>query len=248
MYSKYENPILKASIFYYDYVYDESISANVLSILKEHNMFPPLKIHADRLTHGRYLNANTNTESIFIKSYSEKNVMGVDMASGDGRAGSEFWRFTWGFTFYKDSSNDLSEVVFKPWNVISLSSTYGRLRDNEIYKNFINCTKAIISEIKPFYASIDDVDNKVKKHGTQGARFDEKNLPKEIYWGNYWGKQLIEITNPRAFDLLIQNGAICEEIGEGRYFSMTDSAFDFNLPKVIHLERKFCSLLNNRSK
>lgn len=247
MYSKYENPILKASVFYYDNIYDEIVSTRVLKILKDYSMFPPHKLCADKLTHHRYLKASDTTESIFIKAYKEKDVFGVDMASGDGGVGSEFWRFTWGLTFYKRSNIDTSNVVFNPWNIISLSSTYGRLHDNDVYDGFINCVKNIISEIKPFYASIDDVNNKITKAGTHGLRFDDKTLPSEIHWGNFWGKQYVEKANPLAFDFLLQNGAICEEIGEGKYFSMTDSAFDFNSKKVIQLEHKFGCLSHLKS-
>ena len=243
MYSKYENPVFKATLFYYDNTYNINVSMKVLSILKQHNMFPPEKIYADSLTRNRYIKSNENTENIFIKSYNEKDVMGVDMASGRGQIGSEFWRFTWNYTFYKNSNVDLSKVKFKPWNTVSLSSTYGRLKDADIYMHYMACVKDLIAETKPFFACIDDVDNKVKKYRTQGLRFDDKVLPDEIYWGNYWCDHYIENTNPNAFEYLCKSGAICERIAGGVLFCMTDSAFDFGSKKVIDIERRFSEML-----
>lgn len=250
MYSKYENPILIASFFYFDNTYDDEVSANVLSILKKHNFFPPEKIYADRLTNDRYIDANENTENLFVKSYSENKVMGIDMASGDGRVGSEFWRFSWYFTLFKDFDRDFSNTVFKPWNVISISSTYGRLKNTNNYDDFFNCVKAIIAEIKPLYACIDDVDKKVtkyeKQYRTQPLRINDQTPPNEVYWGNYWCGNYIKNSNPDAFEYLRQNGAICENIAGGVYFCMTNSAFDFKSKRGTKMERKFSKMMKKR--
>lgn len=238
MYSKNEIPKFSASLFYYDFQYSSEVSYTVKSILKEYGFFPPEKIYADRLTGNRYRLYSRLHEDVFVKAYSEPNIIGLSMASGDSRKVTEFWQFDWGYTFYKCSDIDISQTSFKPWNVITLQSTYGRLNEASNQQAFLNCVLSLIKYLKPFYGNLDDIDNLVE--------LDQKpfqpNEKRPVFWGNYWGSDYCKMVgverlnwNPEFKFLLINDGV---------FFALTDCLRDCTSRTSNELRRRIEEVLN----
>lgn len=234
MYLKGETPVIKASIFYYDADYYEETAAGVFKVLEKYNMHLPQKLHAGKLTDSEYVKVAGSVEDLFVQAYCEKDVLGVDMLGGDEET-SDYWRVEWSFTFYKLSKLDV-QPAFMPWNVISLYSTYERLRDQETYSNYFACFKELISVLKPFYASIDDVDNKVKL--AKKAHIDKftPDRIQQIYWGNYWGEKLCH--NTTADELRNLPVKDFEVIENGVLFFLTDNVFGFDSSECKRSRRK----------
>ena len=69
MYSKDEKPIITCSIYYYDTDYKKSTGEQVLNILEKHNMFPPEKFYAGKLTKNQFVYASEATKEIMAKKY-----------------------------------------------------------------------------------------------------------------------------------------------------------------------------------
>ena len=103
MYSVFEKPQIKATIFYYDNEYsNDYYPIKIFDVLEKHNMSHPEKYYADSLTNNKYVLYNNNIKNIFVKSYVEKDVFGFDMSSGDTTSENGFWQFNWSYTFYKN--------------------------------------------------------------------------------------------------------------------------------------------------
>ena len=241
MYSKYEKPIIKASIFYYDIEYSRDTAIKVLQILEKYNMYPPEKICADLLTNNKFICASEQTKDLFVQAYSEKGVLGVDMASGNSRKVADYWRVNWGFTFYKEKKLAVKNPKFMPWNVLSIHSTHGRLNDNDIYLDYLNCVKELIVILNPFYASIDDIDNKVKLLNQTREPHFVPNSIQQIYWGNYFGEQqclqygLDKIGNNEM--------GIVEKIGKGILILLTDHVLEYDSKECKQNRNKIKSYL-----
>ncbi|MDD6260105.1 MAG: hypothetical protein PUA74_03315 [Clostridiales bacterium] len=224
MYSKYETPLMKASLFYYDSVYSQETSKQVLDILLKYGFFPPLKIYAASMTKNNYISADEDTGDLFVRSYSEKDILEIDMSSGDSRKVHEYWKANWGLTFLKNSHRTIKQPKTIPWNIFSLYSTYGLLKESEFYENYFNCIFDLIAALKPFFAAVDDVDNRVRLMSKE-EHFVPDRI-QQIYWGNYWGKNFCEKYGiDETEDIPTQN---VRKIGDGFWFSLTDSAFEFN--------------------
>lgn len=241
MYSKYEKPLISASIFYYDSEYQSECAERVCCTLEKYGVFPPEKIYADKLTNGKFIDAGNGTKDIFIGAYSEKDVLGIDMASGDSRKVEDFWRVSWGFTFYKNSKLPVKNPKFIPWNVLTFQSTYGRLNDKGVYNDYILCIKELIEIVKPFYASIDDLNNHCQLLGNTKDRHFVSDRIQEIYWGNYFGPSYFEKYKDQLTKI---PGLKVESISNGVYFSLTESVFDFDSNHVKRFRKVIKKDLN----
>ena len=244
MYAEYETPIFNISIFHYDTEYDISTAETVFETLDKYGMGDAEKIFAGRLTKNRYIPAKSITKSIFTKAYAEKNVIDIGMANGDGRKITEFWKVDWRLTYYKESKKDDLKSTFIPWNVLSICSTYGRLREKSTYDAYMSCALELIQKLDPFYAKIDDVDNCV---GLMDKAREKHFVPDKIqciYWGNYFGKQYCDkfkedyIANIPAYSV--------KKIGDGVFFTLSESIFDFNSPGTKAMRRKLKKYLSAR--
>ena len=220
--SKKEKNIITASIYYYDVDYNSNIACNVLHVLEKYSFFPPEKMHAGKLTNNRFCFSNIHTKDIFIQAYSEKNVFGIDMLSGDSATNSEYWRFFWTFTYLKNSKL-VGACQFKPWNVLTLQTTIGRLYDPNNYQWYLACIKDLISLLKPFYASIDTIDKKEKALTASPEKVFVPDKVQEVYWGNYFG--LSHCQKYGQENLLSLPVYHAEKIGDGVFFTLTDSVF-----------------------
>ena len=244
MYAEYETPIFKTSIFYYDTEYDISTAETVFETLDKYGMSDAEKIYADRLTQNRFISTKNNTKSIFTKAYAEKDVYVIDMANGDGRKITEFWQIDWRLTYYKESKKDDLKSTFIPWNVLSIDSTYGRLREKSTYEAYMSCALELIQKLNPFYAKIDDVDNCVGLMDKAREKHFVPNKIQCIYWGNYFGKQYCDkfkedyIANIPAYSV--------KKIGDGVFFTLSESIFDFNSPETKAMRRKLKKYLSAR--
>ena len=225
MYSEYEKPIIICSIFYYDREYKKDTAAQVLHILTKYGMFPPEKFYAGKLTENRFVYAGKQARDILIQGYSEKDVLELDMSSGNSRKVTDYWRVQWGLTFYKNSRLAV-EPVFLPWNVLSIHSTHGRLKDSKLYSDFFGCMKELIALLEPFYVSVDDVNNKVNlMDRAKEAHFVPDRI-QEIFWGNYFGKD--HCSRYGLDNLKRLPSKHIEVIGDGIFFSLTDSVLEYD--------------------
>lgn len=223
MYSKNETPIIRGSLMYYDSQYSADLGAQVQEVLEMYGFFPPEKIYADSLTRGRYIYYRDGMKDLFPNAYSRKGIFGISMASGDSKKVTDYWKFDWYFTFYKNKKI-ISNPEFTPWNVLSLDTTYGRMQDDSLCKQYFSCIRALISLIRPFYAKIDDVSNSVILLDEAKEECFKPDYVQQIYWGNYWGP---DHCATYGMDNILQCPvATVEKISDGVYFTLTDSVFD----------------------
>lgn len=220
MYSEYETPQFAASLFYFDYQYAKETSADVEEILKEYGFFPPDKIHAYRLTGNRFRRFSSLKEDVFVKAYAEPDVSGLSMASGDSRKVADFWTFVWDFTFYKFTDVDVSKTVFKPWNILTLESTYGRLNNEANRQAFLQCVRRLIQYIQPFYGRLDDIDTIAELDG-KPFRPEEK---RPVFWGNYWGSEYCKMVGAERLGDLAEISF--SRMNDGLFFTLTDNILD----------------------
>lgn len=235
MYSEYECPVISSSLFYYDIEYREETAERVITVLKENGMFPPDKIHADELTRNRYINVNKDVENMIIRAYSQKNIFGIDMSSGNSQLVSDFWRVNWGLTYYKNEKI-VGSSKFLPWNVLTIQSTHSRLQNISDHNNFIACIKDLIKCIHPFYVSIDDLANKIKLQDKSNETHFIPNNLRTIYWGNYLGEMYAEKFGLEH--LLAIPSCNKEQLINGVFFTLSDSALDFDSKDVSILRRQ----------
>ncbi len=225
MYMDFEKPIIRASLFYYDTNYDISTAYQVLEVLKKFGFYPAKKIYADKLTRGKYKKVNPSSEELFAKAYAEKDVFGVGLLDDDKNMPSDFWRFSWNFTFYKSSRLPVKNPVFMPWNVIFIDCVHSRLLDKKWHAEFIDCIKALILAIDPFYANIDDVANKVDLLDQTGEPHFAPDHIQQIYWGNYIGKDLCNKHNISLSDFPLKNA---ESFCNGILFFLSENALNYD--------------------
>ena len=224
MYSDFEQPIIKCSIFYYDTEYNKHTAERVLDILEKYNFFPPEKFYAEGLTKNRFIRTSEQTKEVMIQAYNEKDVFGVDMSSGDSRKVIDYWRVEWNFTFHK--SKKTIDSTFKPWNILSIHSTHGRFNDPLMYEVYFDCIKELIKFLDPFYASVDDVDNKVKLMDLTGETHFVPKRIQQIYWGNYFGAIHCESFGyDKVCNIPAKN---VEKIGAGVFFTLTDHVLEYD--------------------
>lgn len=237
MYQKFEEPQFKATLFYYDFDYEKQTAESIVSVLEQFNFFPPDRICADKLTKNRYKKADENTPQLFVQAYNEKNVFCIETASavvtGEEKE-KEFWKVVLGLTYHK-SNKLVGSCNFKPWNTLSIYSTYGRLQEDNNYSDFINCAKCLISTIKPFYACIDDVANCVKLMDEVKAAHFVPNVVQQIYWGNFYGKDYKTLLGEDCFSHI--PASEIEYIGDGLFFTLSSSLLGFD-DKEVKLKRK----------
>lgn len=242
MYSKNESPILRASIFYYDDTYNINTSTAVLDTLLKYGFFPPDKIYAGSLTNNKFINYNKNTADLFIKAYCEQGILDIDMASGNNRKTADYWRIDWGLTFVKNQNSAAHSSKLKPWNIFTIDSTYGRLKSLSVYKSYIECVKELITILNPFYASIDDVSNKVYLMDKANETHFVPDRIQQVFWGNYWDDAFYQKYNVDLFQIIpFQN---IKRINNGIFFTLTESAFDFNSDECKKNRKKIICSLN----
>ena len=247
MYQSFEVPQFKATLFYYDSNYEKQTAEKIISVLEQFDFFPPDRICADKLTKNRYEKANEHTPKLFVQAYNEKDVFCIETASAVETVKDkekDFWKVVLGLTYHK-SSKLVGSCKFKPWNTLSIYSTYGRLQDNNKYSDFINCVKCLISTVKPFYAHIDDVANCVKLMDEVKAEHFVPNVVQQIYWGNYYGEGYESLLGENCILLLPAFKA--ESIGDGIFFTLSDSLLDFNSKETEYQRKKLWKHLSNNT-
>lgn len=232
MFKKNNKPMIGATVFYYDTDYKRETAEKVLAILKKHNMFPSELIYAGKLTNNKYEKINGQAEELFSFAYSAKDVLEIDVAND--KYGTDYWRVLWGLTYLKNS-RIVGAKAFFPWNTLTIHSAYDRLKDKEKYESFINCVKDLIKALNPFYASIDDVGNKNILLNNAREQYFVPERIQTIYWGNYFGEAHCE---KYGFEKIMRLPDVAvEQVGNGIYFSLTESVFDFS-SKEVRTKRK----------
>lgn len=238
MYSDYERPKISATIFYYDREYCRETAEKVIGIAEQFGLFPPSKIHADKLTQGRFRVYRPSMRDIAVKAYSEKNVFSVFWELPNIKEETDSFTFEWTFTFYK-SRHLRVEPSFKPWNTLTLMASYGWLRDEANYSNYLAAFKSFICALKPFYANIDDVAQEVSLLQEVHAPHFVPDKIQQIYWGNYWSgdfqRQIDSFCAPKY------PVSCFEKIENGIFFTLSDSLLDFDSEKVNKLRKQIYS-------
>lgn len=244
MYNENEKPEISASILYFDKEYGVDTARKISDILCKYGFDKPGKIYAGCLTNNRYKKYPGHFSDLFIRAYSEKDVMSYGMASGDSRKADEYWRFDCNMTFYKDSklAPRNSENSFEPWNVINLSSTYGRLKDKAETDNFLKCVKDLILLLNPFYADIDDISNSVDLLFEAGEQTQVSDRIQQIYWGNYYGPSFCQkygtdkMLNLPAYSI--------EKLGDGVFYTLCENVFGFASDECKKRRKQIRKILN----
>ncbi len=246
MYAKNELPIVRASICYYDSRYDARTAEEVLRVLKSYGFFPPDKLYAGPLTDEQYRPFDPDSEAIFVRAYGEMDVFSTDMANRDSREGRDFWRVDWGFTFNKASDRHAHPHQIKPWNILSLDSSYDRLQDPALHAAYIDCVKELIAVLQPFYASIDDVSVKATLLGLSKERRFTADRVQAIYWGNYWSRVFCE---RYPVEKLTASTPPClsEPHADGLFFTLTPSVLNVRAPACRRARRHLTRVLLRES-
>ena len=234
MYSKHEKPVITCSIFYYDTDYKKNTGKQVLDVLEKYNMFPPEKFYAGKLTKNRFIYASEATKEVLTQAYSEKDILALDMASGDSRKVDDYWRVQWNLSFLKNSKIAV-RPTFMPWNVLSIYSTHERMNDPAIYLEFFSCMRELIEFLHPFYAVVDDVSNKVKLMDLAHEPYFVPDRIQEIYWGNYFGEFHCEHYGIDKINAIPANNV--EEIGNGVFFSLTNHVLEYGSRECQNVRR-----------
>lgn len=238
MYSEYERPKISFALFYYDEDYERGTSEKVLNSLEKYGFFPPEKIYIDRMTKGRYVYYKPHMREMFVDAYSTPGSLSIGMADGNSRKVEELWTFDWNFTFIKTLmlTKEPRSGTFIPWNVLSLSMTYGRFKDPEICSNFFSFVKDVIIDINPFYARIDDISNGVDIFDAVNEERFEPGRIQQIYWGNYLGPDYCAKYNVGDGSEIPAHSV--EKLGNGVFFTLSDNVLDFESEECVERRRK----------
>ena len=224
MYLTNEKPIIRSNLCYYDCEYTRNLGRDVQQILGKYGFFPPDKIYADSLTKGKYIKYHDNLIDFMDLAYTKKGILGISMASGDSRIVSDYWAFDWYFTFYKNEKLAVNKPKFVPWNVLSLDTTYGRIKNDEEHSKYLACIAELIVLIKPFHARIDDVSNAVALLKKTGESCFTPDHIQQVYWGNYWDLDHYSTLDKES---LLQIPDCCvQELGNGVFLTLTDCVLD----------------------
>lgn len=235
MYSKAETPIFRASMCYYDNLYEEAFAQKVLSVLEKYQFFPPEKINAENLTRNRFIKYHPENKGIFTMAYAKKDILGLNMASGNSAKTDDYWSFIWNYTFYKNSKLPVIPR-FKPWNVILLGVTHKRMAKTDSQECFIKCIKDLIHITHPFFVKIDDVDHAVNLLANAKKECFSPDDKPPIYWGNYWGNQFAR--NNHLSIAAISDLPSFQTIDDGFFFTLSDDIFDFESKETNRTRKK----------
>lgn len=241
MYSKHETPLIRGTLYYYDDAYPAALGGQVRDALEAFGFFPPEKLYADVLTGGEYQPFTPEMADLFPRGYSEKEVFSLSMASADSSKAAEYWKFDWYFTFHKSDTLAVTPI-FRPWNVLTLDSTYDRLRDPAAYDAYFACLKELIALIRPFYARIDDVANANRLLNAAKEPHFKPDYIQQIYWGNYFGPEFCDRFGKEKL-LHLPAGQI-SELADGVFFTLTDSVLEAPAWKCGIARRKIKRYLN----
>lgn len=228
-YRDFERPEIKFSMMYYDNEYtDSSIAEKVLANLEKFGFFPPEKMYIDRMTRGRYLKYKPEMRDMFIEAYCKPGVSNIGMADGDSRKVEQLWEFAWRFTFFKTLMLEKRQHTgtFIPWNHLSLSMTYGRFEDPQIYSNYFSFAKTVIEDVDPLCAEIDDVAHGNYLFDNTGEKTYTAEHVQQIYWGNYFGADWCRQCGIKDGEDIPAYSV--EKIGSGVFFTLSDNVLDFD--------------------
>lgn len=240
MYLYGETPMLSATVFYFDQIYEEQIPLAVKSMLELHGFFPPCYLYADRLTRGRVQKYRPEMEDFIVRTYTEPELGQFSISSANPDTAREYWEMQWWLTFYKYTA--YREVhrpgAFVPWNGITYHSTYGKLCDESYLERFFACFEDTIGIVRPFCASVDDMSISAQLilhpegHGTLQRRYGQVNA---VYWGNYFSPEYCQIYGLTP-DLLPKD-VRWKEIAGGILFYLSESPWDLAGQEVFRLRK-----------
>ena len=224
-YRKNETPMLCATLCYYDNPHTKALGEQVQNILEAYGFFPPHMIFADTLTSCRFRKFSPDMHDLLSRAYMEEGVGGVKLVSGDSRKVQDYWQVEWFFRHYnKKDKLEVKKPKILPWNVLSLYTTYGRIKDEEQLTQYLGCVKELIRLIKPFYADIDDVSNSVRLLKAAREETFNPEYIQQIYWGNYWDLDHYQELDKEK--ILNVSKCCVDEFGNGVFLTLTDNVFD----------------------
>lgn len=245
MYNYNEKPLIRATLFYYDNEYcSEYYPKEILKILKNSPFADPKKYFAGLLTHNKFINTDEKFEEVFIKSYTQKDVFEIDITNGDINKEDLFWEIDWSYTFFKNSKLIRKNTFFKPWNIITISTSYEWVNLPGNIESLLQCLFKIIEVIRPVYGNIDDVNNKVELLEEAGYSCVNIDTIQQIYWGNYFGSELsqkINLNDDVFAQLPVSYG---RRIADGFYFSLTNNPLIFKSKEIFKLRKEIKKMFN----
>lgn len=241
MYAPYEAPQITVSVFYFDTEYRQETAEQVLEILERNHLFLPFQLRAGLLTGNRMKRYRPEMRELFVRAYSEPDVLSVEWDSAHLDSGEDWLSLWWLFTFLKRSAPVQSS--FHPWNILTFYASYGWLRPPERQVQLLQCVPELCHVLNAFCAKIDDVANCVAL--LNEPTFSPDHI-QQTYWGNYWGgplKDQVDMDRLRALDL-----PNFSESDKGVFFTLTDDVFEFDSPQCRRLRKKIAPLIKGGHK
>lgn len=233
MYAEYETPQIAADILYYDETYEAYFAEKVLRCLEANNMFFPERINLGGLSKNRFKQYTPEMRELFVRAYSEKDVLAISWESKDSRIHKDYVFGNWTLTFNK-KKHMVGTPTFRPWNVLSLNATYDWIEVENNCDGFFRCIKQLIPILHPFCIEIDDVSNLVSIH--HAAKKESLLKPRHLHkpnicWGNYWGADVCSRFDVSKLSKLSLD--TFEEISGGVYFTLSDHVLHFDASECI---------------
>lgn len=120
------------------------------------------------------------------------------------------------------------------WNVFSFDVPYRHLADPDFQARYLCCFREMITCLQPFYAKLNDIAASNRASQTSGNRFiipTRYGIVKAIHWGNYFGEAYC-----KRYRLSLQTNipvAHIEQIGDGIFFTLTDSPLEHSSPLCV---------------
>lgn len=239
MYEYYETPLFGFSVLFLDYEYAPETAIELQHILENNGFFKDCYIQAGKLTHNRFVRLREDMREHFISAYT--GACSVIQLCG-AKNTTDTWNVN--LTVFCPKTSQKPEQITK-WNRVSLSVPYRLLKEALFCDRFFASFFQLLSLLKPFYATLDDlaVSSELSSYPGKGFIVPTRyGVVKAIHWGNYFSSAYCE-----KYKLSPQThlpAAHMKSIGDGIYFSITESPLDYDTPRCMAQRKEIATMLN----
>lgn len=227
-----ETPLFSYTLFYLDYNYSYETARKIQEILRENGFFPPCYIKAGKRTHNRLIKFRPEMEYYLAEAYAEKETANLQIHECGNT--DDCWHINWALMCPKIKQPP-EEVHL--WNIFTFYAPYRHLEDSGFQARYLQCFCEMVNCLRPFYANMNDMaaSNRLSQLYSNSFIIPTRyGVVKAIHWGNYFSE-----TYCKRYGLDLQTDipvARMEQIGEGIFFTLTDSPLDYSSP--LYIERK----------
>ena len=232
-YEIYEQPMIDATIYYYDkgYCTTAEFCENLLLSLKKHryDYITNIELGKHKLTKGILEN--------YVVRYSKKDVSKLDLQAevlkwvNDNDVAyislvhKEKRRWMWDITWHKNYklSNGVS-VSDYTFNHLTMMSSYECLENKDAQTAYVDLFCELCDLFEAFYGKIEDVATAVSVlNQTKETVFNHERI-QAVYWGNYFGKHYCSEIGIETFKRA--PACITKSTHLGIFLSMTNNLLD----------------------